>query len=72
MVKASPELSPVSLSFLGEETVLNSGGEVGAELGVAEFRAGGALVVCSVCVSFKIVGEWLKQNKTKPQHLFSW
>lgn len=33
MVKASPELSPMSLSFLGEETVLNSGGEVGAELG---------------------------------------
>lgn len=25
LVKASPELSSVSLSFLGEETVLNSG-----------------------------------------------
>lgn len=31
MVKASPELSPVSLSFLGEETVLNSGREVSVE-----------------------------------------
>lgn len=31
MMKASPELSPVSLSFLGEETVLNSGREVSVE-----------------------------------------
>lgn len=72
MVKASPKLSPVLLSFLGEETVLNSEREVSVEWERLSSELEGHSWCACLCVSFKITGEWLKQNKAKAQHLFSW
>lgn len=50
MVKASPELSPESLSFLGEETVLNSGREVSIEWGWLSLELAGLYWWARLCV----------------------